>query len=476
MATPVITRRLLTIPSTGSFAESSLVTVGPDGIAAGAAVAHPRPRRRIFMMAAFDSAALLARYRPVVQYDSLESYYTDWAAVISDRPGNVLKRADGTVLAAAGPPSGGVPQLNLNFLHPQTYPTGQPVAATDYIAEVGSDYVTQAREMHAMAGYANKAHGRVIEQAGATWLQYWFFMYYDDPSFLGLGTHEGDIEMIQLRLDPSGQPEAVSYAQHRSGVSASWDQVEQRNSSPVVYSARGTHASMLRAGDLVSDRSFLPDHNDAQGPRVQLDLIPLSEAQTPWAFWPGRWGATRPEDQILGQVGVEANSPTAPNQHGAWTDPAGFHASCEAADLPPIGEAHRTDLPQPPQPLLQVQRDATRGVVNVKYEIPTGPVGATPTSLVIAVDSSNGRLPPATTVVGLAGAAGELEAPVSPDAKSVRISATVQTDTGAVSPTTAASAGERQHPAPPACASPPREVGAGHQRGCRRVRRGVDEA
>jgi hypothetical protein len=36
--------------------------------------------------------------------------------------------------------------------------------------------------------------------------------------------------------------------------------------------------------------------------------------------------------------------------------------------------------------------------------------------------------------------------------------------------------GERQHPAPPACASPPREVGAGHQRGCRRVRRGVDEA
>src|ERR1700759_1720469 len=110
---------------------------------------------------AFDAAALLALHRPVVQYDSLESYYTDWAAVITDRPSNVLKQADGTVLAAAGPPTAGVPQLSLAFLQPNPYPTGQPVAATDYLAEVGSDYVTQARTMHARPGYANKVHGRV---------------------------------------------------------------------------------------------------------------------------------------------------------------------------------------------------------------------------------------------------------------------------------------------------------------------------
>lgn len=57
-------------------------------------------------MAAFDSAGALAAHRPVVQYDSLESYYTDWAAVISDRPGNILKRGDGTIIAAAGPTLG----------------------------------------------------------------------------------------------------------------------------------------------------------------------------------------------------------------------------------------------------------------------------------------------------------------------------------------------------------------------------------
>ena len=49
-----------------------------------------------------DPAALLATYRPVVQYDSLESYYTDWAAVITDHPGNALKRVDGTVIATPG--------------------------------------------------------------------------------------------------------------------------------------------------------------------------------------------------------------------------------------------------------------------------------------------------------------------------------------------------------------------------------------
>ena len=95
--------------------------------------------------------------------------------------------------------------------------------ATDFIGETRGDYVTAARQMHAKPGYANKAHGRIVEQDGLTWLQYWFFMYYDDPGFLGLGTHEGDVEMIQIRLDAAGQPDVVSYAQHRSGVRAPWN-------------------------------------------------------------------------------------------------------------------------------------------------------------------------------------------------------------------------------------------------------------
>lgn len=392
-------------------------------------------------MASFDAAALLALHRPVVRYDSLESYYTDWAAVITDRPSNVLKRADGTVLAAAGPPTGGLPQLTLAFLHPTTYPTGQPVLATDHLAEVGSDYVTQARAMHARPGYANKVHGRVAVQAGITWLQYWFFMYYDDPGFLDLGTHEGDIEMIQLRLDSTGTPDAVTYAQHRSGVSASWDQVEKQGASPVVYSARGTHASLLRSGDVVSTRSFLPDHNDAKGPRVLLDLIPISEAQTPWAFWPGSWGGTRPEDQILGDIGVEASSPTAPCQHKAWKDPAGFHKDADAADVPPVGNAQKTDRAAPPAPQLRVEIDPARTTMTVKYDIPAAGGAAEASRLVIGVDSSGGQQPPATTVVDLRGASGTLTAPLAAGTQAVAVRATAHAADGTASETADASAG-----------------------------------
>ncbi len=389
-------------------------------------------------MAALDTAALLAQYRPVVQYDSLESYYTDWAAVISDRPGNELKRGDGTVIAAAGPNPAGVPELNLAFLHPNTYANGEPVQPTDFIVEVGTDYVNQARLMHARPGYANKCHGHVVDQQGVTWLQYWFFMYYDDPGFLGAGTHEGDLEMIQLRLDASGQPDVVSYAQHRGGVTANWNQVEQQGSSPVVYSARGTHASMLRAGTLVSDRSLLPDHNDAKGPRVQLDLVALSQAQTPWAFWPGHWGGTKPDNQVLGGIGVEANSPAAPTKHQQWSDPAAFHASCDAADLPPVGSRHVDAKPAPAAPQIEVQPDPTAGVVHVKYQIPQG-AGAPPaTKLVLGVDSTNGERPPATTVIDLKGSSGRLTRPLVGDAGDVEVNATTHSADGAVSSTATA--------------------------------------
>jgi hypothetical protein len=389
-------------------------------------------------MAAPESAAALAVHRPVVQYDSLESYYTDWAAVISDRPGNMLKRADGTILAVAGPTVGNVPQLNLAFLQPQAYPSGDAVQNTDYIVEVGSDYVAQAREMHARPGYADKAHGRVVEQSGVVWLQYWFFMYYDDPGFLGLGRHEGDLEMIQIRLDPTGQPDVVSYAQHRSGVRATWSQVEQQGSSPVVYSARGTHASMLRSGELVSDRSFRPDHNDAGGPRVQLDLIVLSEAQTPWAFWPGRWGGTRPEDRILGDVGIEANSPTAPNEHRAWSDPAGFHAECSAEKLPPVGEPHTSAVPAPPPPHLTATLDPKANAVTVQFRIPETPAAAPAHSLVVGVDPAGGQSPPATTAIRLTGTSGQLRAPVPPGTTTVQVRATTHSADGTSSSTATA--------------------------------------
>ncbi len=180
--------------------------------------------------------SLLQRYRPEVRYDSLESYYADSAAVLTDHPGNLLRSQDGTVIAAAAAPDAGTSRLTLEFLAAGRYPNDHPAAATDYLEEVKGDFGAQAREMHQHPGYGDRVHGRVVvDKSGARWLQYWLFMYYDDPGFLGLGTHQGDIEMIQLRLDANDRPDVASYSQHLSGARR---RLEASSSTPRLRTGR----------------------------------------------------------------------------------------------------------------------------------------------------------------------------------------------------------------------------------------------
>ena len=384
-----------------------------------------------------DLLAALQRYRPELRYDSLESFFADSAGIITDRPGNVLKRADGTVIAAASP-GGGTPQLSLGFLRPQHYANGEAVAQTDYVDEVGTDYVAQAREIRSRPGYSDRVHGRVVVNAGgANWLQYWFFMYYDDPGFLGFGTHEGDLEMIQLRLDSNNQPTAASYSQHKSGVKADYSQLELAQSPdgavPVTYSARGSHANLLRAGQQFSDLTPIPDHNDGQGHRVRGELIVLTDDGTPWSLWPGIWGGTRASGP-LGDVGVESNSPLAPNRHQAWRDPSGFHDACESPPptLPPPGEIFELDKPVPPAPQIVAQPSADGTAVN--FTIPAG-AGSQVTHVVAGLFSPDTATPAVTASTEVSGTSGTITLPPVPGGSALEVRATAHAADGTASAT-----------------------------------------
>ena len=190
---------------------------------------------------------------------------------------------------------------------------------------------------------------------------------------------------------------------------------------------------MMRCGTLLSDRSLIPDHNDGAGPRVRLELITLSEAQTPWAFWPGSWGGTRAQDPILGEAGVEANSPAALIAHSAWKDPSGFYAACDPADLPALGTAQIAPMPAPSLPDLEAE-PMPGGSVKVKYAIPPSP-DAPATRLVIGVEPSGGRLPPATTVIKNPGASGEVVVKGDPNTEPMTVRATTHSRDGGVSET-----------------------------------------
>jgi hypothetical protein len=342
-----------------------------------------------------DDATLLNAYRPVMQYDSHEAYFADHAGVIANRPANCLLTGTGVLLATADSGQG-----LLSLLGPDTYAglAAKPTN-TDCLKEVGSDHQLQAAVMHGEPDIANHVHGIVARDGqGTRWLQYWFMMYYDDPGMLGFGTHEGDLEMIQLALGSDDTPVTAVYAHHRSGFRVAYNEVETQLEGgvavPVVFSARGSHASMLRSGSQV-EGSPVPDHNDAKGPRVRPDVVALSETATPWVWWPGSWGGTKAGSSILGHLGVEANSPFAFSRHPAWSAPLEFAQACSAPSLPPIGRS-MVGAPSPAPPMPQVS-------------VAPGADGR----LAVAVDASDAAAHGATHLVVSARPAGSSEPAIS---------------------------------------------------------------
>lgn len=190
------------------------------------------------------------------------------------------------------------------------------------------------------------AYGHIASGAeGSVWLQYW--LYYprqdQDRGILRTGRHAGDWEMVQYRLDATGRPTQAVYAQHSGAERCPWAEVERRTGRPVVYAARGSHASYLRAG--TRDRMW-PDPNDeadGRGRVVVPRLVRITESAPAWMRWPGHWGGAR----ARWWVPPEQDSPRGPafQGQGRWRDPDGWaraahacRAECDAVDECDAGE------------------------------------------------------------------------------------------------------------------------------------------
>jgi hypothetical protein len=293
---------------------------------------------------------------------------------------NVLKRKSGTVLATAGA------GLSLELLGSATFEDGKPARPDDFLDAVGRDYVTDARRLHAKPQYADHIYGHVAtDSKGATWLQYWFFYYYNDKQFLGLGLHEGDWEMIQLRLGAGGAPDAVTYAQHDGGERCAWAGVEKGGGgAPIVYVARGSHASLLRRGRHAGP--IVPDECDAKGPLVHPALEELTAG---WSSWPGFWGSTKAGSPL------EASSPRGPAQHDQYADPLVKHNAATDCQVGIANALAMTALPAPPRPRLSARAEDGHAVA--EWHLADPPLG-TPaaTTVVLSLDSHDDDLPPAT--------------------------------------------------------------------------------
>jgi hypothetical protein len=359
---------------------------------------------------------LLERHLPILRYDSQGSFMADSPAVLTDRvasdgkTANCLKRADGTLLASAKAAAGD-PKLDLGFLAPKRYGEGSAVAKSDYVDAVGRDYVQQARELH-REPYKDRVYGHVARDGdGGRWLQYWLFYLYNDKAFLGFGLHEGDWEMVQIKLGQGDRPDAMAFAQHAHGQRCDWALVEKRGDRPVVYVARGSQASFPFPGR--HSAPVVPDYADGRGPEVSPALEPIDDGAPAWVGWPGRWGSTKARNRF------ESNSPRGPAQHGQWDDPATFHE--EADQIDPRRMAPEPAPPAPAAPKVRVRRADDHA--EVSYTLGRG--GPAPTRLVVSVDGAKDDLPPATYGFAIEGASGSETHPLELGDDSYRVSVSV---------------------------------------------------
>jgi hypothetical protein len=311
------------------------------------------------------------------------------------------------VLATAGQ------GLDLGFLG-QRYTENAAAAKSDVIGNPSRDYRKQARRLHQLPGYANHVYGHAVtDSAGDLWLQYWFFYFYNDYNLIGAfihaGLHEGDWEMIQVRLRDE-TPDLAVYCQHAGATKRDWRQVDviPGTERPTVYVARGSHASYFEPGTHWTGHWF--DHADAKrrSPELTLDVVVDGADEWRWTRWPGSWGDTKTTGNPL-----DSNSPRGPGAHGQWDDPLGLIEKAEELAAPAAAPpAARLTPPPPPH----AQPEWADGRIRVRYEVLPAPDGEPPAGLVVTINSADEKAPPTTEAFPIDSAKGEvtLSATVDP--------------------------------------------------------------
>ncbi len=337
---------------------------------------------------------LLTTFQPVLKYDSQEAYFADSAAEWTDNPGNLLLDGAGHQLAASGA------GLSLQLLGQMV--TDGKATKNDVLSDPHSDYAAEAAKLHTSPAYRNQIYGHAVVEDGALWLQYWFFYFYNDYNLIGplikAGLHECDWEMIQLRLPGAAEtPDLAVYAQHAHAESRDWRQVDLMpgTSRPIVYPARGSHASYFEPG--IQWTGFWFDFADGKrrSPDQTLEIVHDDDPRWAWIRWPGYWGDTK-----AGDLPIDSTSPRGPGGHGQWDHPSVL------LEQPPPGPPPAGASPLP-APAARAEWNGT--AIRLLYGVDPGPGGRTATGIVVTVNSPDEPVPPRTVTFPITTGSGQVD-------------------------------------------------------------------
>lgn len=166
------------------------------------------------------------------------------------------------------------------------------------------------------------------------YVTYWFFYPYDEfrikipraGKSIAIQSHEGDWERVSIQLDSENLPVNIFFYGHSGGQMAAWSTINfYGGTHPVVFSARGSHASYRDAGEHDTEFCFFllgcaPDLTDYGLPWQTWNILLNVESQ-PWYGFGGAWGEVGelpviPIPRSLGKLsGSEWTGPLGPSRY-----------------------------------------------------------------------------------------------------------------------------------------------------------------
>jgi hypothetical protein len=153
-------------------------------------------------------------------------------------------------------------------------------------------------------------------------ITYWFFYGFSYPGKVTshriptdeLG-HEGDWERITVLFGLDGAPTALKFHQHNSSESTAWaeacrsttgaDRCDPGGTHPVVYVAKGSHASYAKPGLTTKCRRIFCSvdiHQRGDG-RATWHRPLVDVTGQPWYGFGGAWGAAARWEDLTGPLG-----------------------------------------------------------------------------------------------------------------------------------------------------------------------------
>ncbi|MGC1121680.1 MAG: CARDB domain-containing protein, partial [Candidatus Methanofastidiosia archaeon] len=204
-------------------------------------------------------------------------------------------------------------------------------------------------------------------------VQYWFSYIFNDHA----NNHEGEWEMVEVILDyASKKPLGAAYSRHDWGEYLSWDEIEKKETHPVVYVAEGSHAAYFTEGLFKYHATLDRTSNDGKHGIPQVDLL---EDDDLWLHFAGNWGyrIRSPRDWVL--CFLWNSGPHGPKYQGdKWDNPVGW-AFSHAHNHPDVIRSPYTmfSLSCPADMLITSSSGEKLGFVNEEFvqEIPNSYVG-----------------------------------------------------------------------------------------------------